>query len=147
MVVSVWDDEQVMGDEPPAELAVRLWAETARELIGGGTTATVSVDCDDPDTEMKLRVAGFQLGEVDHQDDEDEETVLLEREGRLDDLLDPVLRLPPDAPLGALAVGDGKGVDLDFGAGLDVWGAGALPALRRAAERIGLALREQAAEE
>jgi len=147
MAVSVWDEEQVMGDEPPADLAVRLWAETARALIGLDATATVSVDCDDPDTEMKLRVAGYQVGEVEHQDEEDEETVLVEREGRLDDLLEPVLRLPPNAPLGVLAVGDGKGVDLDFGAGLDVWGPGALAALRRAAEEVGIALKERPAEE
>lgn len=147
MVVSVWSDDQVVGDEPPAELAVRLWAETARHLIGRATSATVSIDCDDPDTEMRLKVAGFTVGDVAPEDREDEDTVLVEREGPLDDVLEPVLRLPPEAPLGALAVAEGRGVDLDFGAGLDVWGPGALTALRRAAEGLGLTLEERAAEE
>jgi hypothetical protein len=147
MVVSVWDDDQVVGDEPPAELAVQLWAETARELIGPSATATVSIDCDDPDTEMRLKVAGYQVGEIDADEGQDEETVVVEREGPLAELLDPVLRLPTEAPLGALAVAEGKGVDLDFGAGLDVWGPGALAALRRAAERVGVTLEERPAEE
>jgi hypothetical protein len=148
MAVSVWDDDQVVGDEPPAEVAVRLWAETARELIGGTTPAAVSIDCDDPETELRLKVAGFQVGEVeDREAAEDEETVVVDREGPLDDLLEPVLRLPPDAPLGALAVAEGKGVDLDFGAGLDVWGPGALAALRRAAARLDVTLKERPAEE
>lgn len=147
LLVSVWDDEQVMADEPPNGVAVRLWAETARELIGSATTATVSVDCDDQDTEMGLRVAGYQIGEVDHQDEADQETVVLERKGPLEELLDPILRLPAEAPLGALAVAEGKGVDLDLGAGLDVWGLGALAALRQAADRLGVALKERPAEE
>src|SRR5438105_171377 len=115
MAVSVWDDDQVLGDEPPADVAVLLWAETARELIGATTAATVSIDCDDPDTEMRLRVAGFQVGEIDAEDATEEDTVLLEREGPLEASLDPILRLPPQAPLGALAVAAGRGVDLDLG--------------------------------
>jgi hypothetical protein len=147
MVVTVWDDGQVVGDEPPAELAVRLWAETARELIGPTTVATVSIDCDDPDTEMRLKVAGYRVGEVDADEGQDEETVVVEREGPLGELVEPVLQLPPEAPLGALAVAGSQGVDLDFGAGLDVWGPGALTALRRAAARVGVTLEERPAEE
>jgi len=144
MRVTVWDDEQVVADDPPEEQAVRLWAETARELIGCGVEATVTVDCDDGDTEMRLRVAGFRTAEGA---DEDEETVVLERRGALDRLIDPVLRLRPDAPLGCLAVAEGKGVDFDLGAGLDVWGTGARAALRRAAERLGISVEERAAED
>lgn len=132
---------------PPAEIAVRLWAEVARSLLDGH--ATVSVDVDDGETEMRLRVAGFRLAEVDadEQTPEIEESLTLERSGPLAELLEPVIRLPPDAPLGALAVAEGKGVDLDLGAGLDVWGAGALAALRTAAARLNIMLRENAAEE
>jgi len=146
MLVTVWDDEQVVGDDPPEGVAMRLWAETARELLGAGAQATVAIDCDDPETEMKLRVAGFR--EAEGADDAaDEESVVLERAGRLDDLLAPVLRLPPEAPLGCLAVAEGKGVDFDLGAGLDVWGDGARAALRRAAERLGVPIEERPAEE
>src|SRR5438105_1566076 len=120
---TVWDEDQVMVDEPPEEVGVRLWAETARELIGETALATVAVDCDDQDTEMRLRVAGFKPAET--EDREPEEGATLEREGPLGLLLEVVLRLPPEAPLGALATSGGAGVDLDFGAGLDVWGPGA----------------------
>src|SRR5437660_2079744 len=139
---TVWDEEQVLCDSPPESLAVRLWAEVARELIGETGRASVAIDCDESDTEMKLRVAGFQLAEVEGEnaDPEIEESLTLEREGPLGPILEHVLRLPPEAPLGALAVAGGKGVDLDLGAGLDVWGDGALSALRRAAARLEVEL-------
>jgi hypothetical protein len=145
---TVWGDEQVLCDSPPDDVAVRLWAEVARELLGESGQATVSIDCDDPDTELRLRVAGFKLAEVDADaGPEVEESLTLEREGPLGEALEPVLRLPPDAPLGALAIGGGRGVDLDLGAGLDIWGDGALAALRRAAPRLGIMVRERPAEE
>jgi hypothetical protein len=145
---AVWGDDQVLCDAPPEPVAVRLWAEVARELIGETAEATVSIDCDDGETEMKLRVAGFELGEVDPDDGpEIEESLTLERAGPLGPTLAQILRLPPEAPLGALAIGGGRGVDLDLGVGLDVWGEGALPALRRAASRLGIMLSERPAEE
>jgi hypothetical protein len=148
LVASVWGDDQVLCDSPPEPLAVRLWAEVAGELIGTSTEATVSIDCDDPDTEMRLRVAGFQPVEVDAPTGpEVEESLTLERGGPLGATLEQVLRLPPEAPLGALATAAGRGVDLDLGVGLDIWGDGALAALRRAAPRLGIMLRERPAEE
>jgi hypothetical protein len=148
LVATVWGDDQVLCDPPPDQVAVRLWAEVARDLIDPTAEATVSVDCDDPDTEMRLRVAGFHPVEVDAEEGpEVEESLTLEREGPLGPTLEQVLRLPPGAPLGALAIGGGRGVDLDLGVGLDVWGDGALEALRRAAPRLGIMLRERAAEE
>jgi hypothetical protein len=148
LIATVWGDEQVLCDPPPDQVAVRLWAEVARELIGESAEATVSIDCDDPDTETRLRVGGFRLAEVDAQEGpEVEESLTLERAGQLGPALDQVLRLPPEAPLGALAIGGGRGVDLDLGVGLDVWGDGALAALRRAVPRLGIMLRERPAEE
>ena len=145
---AVWGTDQVLCDPPPDEIAVRLWAEVARELIGPSADATVSIDCDDPETELRLKVAGFHLAEGDAQErPEVEESLTLEREGQLEGALEQVLRLPPEAPLGALAIGGGRGVDLDLGVGLDVWGEGALAALRRAAARLGIMLRERPAEE
>jgi hypothetical protein len=97
---------------------------------------------------MLLRVAGFRAVEVEAEaGPEVEESLTLEREGPLGQTLEQVLRLPPEAPLGALAVGGGRGADLDLGVGLDVWGDGALAALRRAAARLGIMLRERPAEE
>jgi hypothetical protein len=144
---TVWSDDQLLCDAPPEPIALRLWAEVARQLLGETAEATVSIDCDDADTEMSLRVAGFQPVEVDGEGPEVEESLTLEREGRLGPTLEQVLRLPPDAPLGALAIGGGKGVDLDLGVGLDVWGEGALEAVRRAASRFEIVLRERPAEE
>jgi hypothetical protein len=145
---TVWGDDQVLCDPPSDQIGVRLWAEVARELIGESAEATVSIDCDDGETEMTLRVAGFELGEVDPDDGpEIEESLTLERAGPLGPTLEQVLRLPPEAPLGALALGGGRGVDLDLGVGLDVWGEGALPALRRATSRLGIMLSERPAEE
>jgi hypothetical protein len=146
---TVWDDEQVLCDSPPEQLAVRLWAEVARELIGETTRATVAIDCDDSDTEMALRVSGFQLVQVEAEsaDPEVEDSLTLEREGPLGPTLEQVLRLPPEAPLGALATAGGRGVDLDLGVGLDVWGEGALTALRRAVARLEIELVERPAEE
>jgi hypothetical protein len=145
---TVWDEQQVLCDPPSDRIGVRLWAEVARELIGETAEATVSIDCDDGETEMALRVAGFELAEVDPDDEpEVEESLTLERAGPLGRALEQVLRLPPEAPLGALAIGGGRGVDLDLGVGLDVWGDGALTALRRAASRLGIMLSERAAEE
>ena len=145
---TVWDDDQVLVDEPPTEVGVRLWAEVARALIGPDRPATVAIDCDDPETEVRLRASGFKVTEVDPDEAlEPEESVTVEREGRLDDLLEAVLRLPPDSPLGALATAGSAGVDLDLGAGLDVWGPGALDALRRAAGQVGLTLNERPPEE
>jgi len=148
LAATVWGGDQVLCEPPPDQLALRLWAEVARDLIGPSAEATVSIDCDDPETEMRLRVAGFQLVEVDQEGGpEVEESLTLEREGQLGPSLEQVLRLPPDAPLGALAIGAGRGVDLDLGVGLDIWGDGALAALRSAAERLGIMLRERPAEE
>lgn len=143
LAVTVWDDDQVLGEAPDGRIALRLWAEVARRLIGERAQATVSIDCDDADTELRLRVAGYQAVEVDHDETaEVVESVTLEHEGPLEGLLGPVLRLPPEAPLGALAIGYDRGVDLDFGAGLDVWGPGALAALRSAGEALGVELIE-----
>jgi hypothetical protein len=140
---TVLDDDQVLGEAPPAALALRLWAEVARRLIGDDTPATVSIDCDDADTELRLRVAGYRAAEVDQAEGaEVVESVTLEQEGPLGRLLDPVMRLPPEAPLGALALAGDRGVDLDLGAGLDVWGPDALAALRRASETLGVELVE-----
>jgi hypothetical protein len=148
LVASVWDEDQVLCASPDPTKAVGLWAAAARHLIGESSVATVSVDVDDADSELKLRVAGYMPAEVDPPEGgEVIDSVTLEREGPLADLLAPVLRLPPDAPLGALAVTDSCGVDLDFGAGLDVWGTGALPALRAAAAELGITLREQPPED
>ena len=148
LAATVWGGDQVLCDPPPDPVAVRLWAEVARDLIGPTAEATVSIDCDDPDTEMRLRVAGFTLLEVDADaGPEVEESLTLERGGPLGPTLEQVLRLPPEAPLGALATAGGRGVDLDLGVGLDVWGDGALEALRRAAPRLGIMLRERPAEE
>jgi hypothetical protein len=148
LVASVWDEDQVLCASPAPAHAVRLWAATARHLIGETKVATVSIDVDDADAEMKLRVAGYLPAEVDPpQGGEVVDSVTLEREGPLAQLLDPVLRLDPEAPLGALAVTDTCGVDLDLGAGLDVWGSGALPALRAAAADLGITLKEQAPED
>ena len=144
LVASVWDEDQVLCASPDPNVAVQLWAAAARHLIGETTAATVSVDVDDSDSELKLRVAGYLPAEVDQPEGgEVIDSVTLERDGPLGQLLEPVLRLPPDAPLGALAVTDECGVDLDFGAGLDVWGTGALAALRAAAADLGITLREQ----
>jgi hypothetical protein len=145
LVASVWDEDQVLCASPDPKQAVQLWAAAARRLIGEQATATVSVDVDDADSELKLRVAGYLPAEVEPADGaEIVESVTLERDGPLAELLGPVLRLPPEAPLGALAVADDRGVDLDLGAGLDVWGSGALAALRAAAIELGITLREQA---
>jgi len=148
LAATVWGDDQVLCDAPSDKVAVRLWAEVALELIGAAAEASVSIDCDDPDTEMQLRVAGFQLVAIDAEaGPEVEESLTLERDGPLGLALEQILRLPPEAPLGALAIGGGRGVDLDLGVGLDVWGEGALPALRRAAAHLGIMLRERASEE
>jgi hypothetical protein len=145
LVASVWDEDQVLCASPDPAQAVRLWAAAARRLIGEHAAATVSIDVDDADSEMKLRVAGYVPAEVEPAEGaEVVDSVTLERDGPLAELLDPVLRLPPEAPLGALAVADDRGVDLDLGAGLDVWGDGALVALRGAAAELGITLREQA---
>lgn len=144
LVASVWDEDQVLCASPHTSMAVRLWAATARHLIGETTSTTISVDVDDGDAELKLRVAGYLPAEVDPPEGgEVVESVTLERDGPLADLLPPILRLPPEAPLGALALTDACGVDLDAGVGLDVWGSGALAALRAAAGELGIALREQ----
>ena len=148
LVASVWDEDQVLCASPDPAQAVRLWAGIARHLIGETAAATVSIDVDDADSELKLRVAGYLPAEVDQPEGgEVVESVTLEREGPLGQLLEPVLRLSPDAPLGALAVTDDSGVDLDLGAGLDVWGSGALAALRAAAADLGIVLREQPPED
>jgi hypothetical protein len=148
LVATVWGGDQVLCEPPPDQVAVRLWAEVARDLIGSTAEATVSIDCDDSDTETRLRVAGFNLVDVDPAEAvEVDESLTLEREGQLGPTLEQVLRLPPEAPLGALAIGRGRGVDLDLGVGLDIWGDGALEALRRAAPRVGIMLRERPAEE
>ena len=149
LIASVWDEEQVLCDSPPEDETVRIWAEIARDLIGETAVATVSIDVDDGETELQLRAAGFILGEVDPEDEtvEVEESLTLEREAPLGTMLDQVLRLPPEAPLGALVLGGGKGVDYDLGSGIDVWGPGALESVRRAAARLGLSLTERAAEE
>jgi hypothetical protein len=148
LLASVWGDDQVLCDAPPEGAAVRLWAEVALDLIGPAAEATVSIDCDDPDTEMRLRVAGFQPVEVEAAEGpEVEESLTLERAGPLGPTIEQVLRLPPEAPLGALATAGGRGVDLDLGVGLDIWGEGALAALRQAAPRLGIMLRERPAEE
>lgn len=149
LVATVWDEEQVLCDSPPEEVAVRVWAEVALDLLGRTTTATVSIDVDDPETELRLRAGGFLVAEVDADEPgpEVDESVTLEREGALGPILEQVLRLPPEAPLGALATGGGKGVDYDLASGIDVWGAGALAALRQAASRLRLGLVERAAEE
>lgn len=142
LTATVWDDEQVLCAWP-GEAAVRLWAEVARRLIGETTIAAVSVDVDDAETEMRLRVAGFQVQDVDDPEGgEVVESITLEREGPLGILLEPLLRLPADAALGVLAVAGDRGVDLDLGGGLDVWGAGALTALRDAAATLEVRLRE-----
>ena len=142
---TIWDEEQVILDELPEKVGIFLWAATARNLMGDLTEVTVSIDCDDGETEVALRVAGFQIVAVDPdasigQDADD--TTVLEKNGRLSTLLDAVLRLPPEAPLGASATTADKGVDLDYGAGLDVWGPGALAAVRSAAESLQITLRE-----
>lgn len=150
MDVTVWDEEQVVCDDPPTELALRLWAGVARALIGADATATVSIDCDDLTTEMRLRAAGFKVVEIDRADGgepAEEEATTVEREGRLGDLLEAVVRLPPEGPLGALAIAAGRGADLDDGAGLDVWGPGAAVAVRRIARELGIVVRERPAEE
>lgn len=148
MGATVWDDQQVLCDSPPEKYGLRLWAEVARDLIGETGLATVSIDCDDAETEARLRVAGFQPCAVDPEErPESEESVTLERAGPLGPTLEQVLRLPPEAPLGALATGGGRGVDLDLGVGLDVWGEDALVALRRASGRLGIRLRERPAED
>jgi hypothetical protein len=148
LTATVWDEEQVLGEAPEEAIALGLWGEVARRLIGEGTPATVSIDCDDAETEMRLRVAGYRTAEVEQPDGgEVIESLTLEGEGPLGRLLDPVLRLPADAPLGALALGDERGVDLDLDAGLDVWGPGALAALRGAAEALGIDLVERAPQE
>lgn len=148
LAATVWDDDQVLGEAPEREIALRLWAEVARRLIGESTPATVSIDCDDADTEMRLRVAGYRPAEVDPPEGaEVVESLTLEHDGPLGRLLDPVLRLPPEAPLGALALADDRGVDLDLGSGLDVWGPGALAALRDATEALGVDLLERSPQE
>jgi hypothetical protein len=148
LAVTVWDEDQVLGEAPAEAIALRLWAEVARRLIGGGAPATVSIDCDDADTEMRLRVAGFRPAEMDPpQGPEVVGSVTLENEGPLEALLEGVLRLPPEAPLGALAIGGDRGVDLDLGSGLDVWGPGALAALRAATEALGIELVEKPPQE
>ena len=148
IVASVWDEDQVLCASPDPSQAVRLWAAAARRLIGDSATATVSVDVDDADSELKLRVAGYMPAEVEPAAGAEViDSVTLERDGPLAELLAPGLRLDPEAPLGALAVADDRGVDLDLGAGLDVWGPGALPALRAAAAELGITLREQPPEE
>jgi hypothetical protein len=148
LAATVWDEEQVLCEAPDEAIAVRLWAAIARRLIGEAAPSTVSIDCDDGETEMRLRVAGYRVAEVDRPEGgEVVDSVTLEAEGPLGRLLDPVLRLPPAAPLGALAVAADRGVDLDLGAGLDVWGTGALTALRGAADDLGVALVEQPPQE
>ena len=141
---TIWDDEQIILDELPEKIGLQLWAATARNLMGDLTEVTVSIDCDDGETEVSLRVAGFQVVAIDPdaigQDADD--TTVLEKNGRLSTLLDAVLRLPPEAPLGASAATAEKGVDLDYGAGLDVWGPGALAAVRSAAASLQITLRE-----
>ncbi|HEV8633621.1 MAG TPA: hypothetical protein VG370_05180 [Chloroflexota bacterium] len=148
LAATVWGEDQVLCDAPGEEIALGLWAAVARRLIGETAPATVSIDCDDAETEMRLRVAGYRIAEVDQPEGgEVVESVTLEGEGPLGRLLEPVLRLPPEAPLGALAVGGDRGVDLDLGAGLDIWGPGALQALRSAAAELGVALLEQPPQE
>ena len=141
---TIWDDEQIILDELPEKIGLQLWSATARKLMGDLTEVTVSIDCDDGETEVSLRVAGFQVVAIDPdaigQDADD--TTVLEKNGRLSTLLDAVLRLPPEAPLGASATTAEKGVDLDYGAGLDVWGPGALAAVRSAAASLQITLRE-----
>ncbi|TAK21490.1 MAG: hypothetical protein EPO26_14165 [Chloroflexota bacterium] len=142
---AVWDDDQIFFDAPDESIATRLWAEIAIQLLGEDAEATVSVDCDDPDTESRLRVAGFKVAEIEPEETvEVLDSVTVENEGRLRDLLDPVLRLRPDGPLGALAIAGAAGVDFDAGAGIDVWGPGALAAARAAAASLGIAIRERA---
>ncbi len=141
---TIWDDEQILLDGLPERVGVQFWAETARNLIGDLTEVTVSVDCDDGDTEVALRVAGFQIVTIDPEAPgrADYDATVLERNGHLSTLLDAVLRLPPEAPLGASVTTTDRGVDLDYSAGMDVWGPGALAAVRAAAEALQITLRE-----
>ena len=140
----MWDDEQVILDGLPEKVGIQLWAAIARNLIGDLTEVTISIDCDDGETEVALRVAGFHVVAIDPdtigQDADD--TTVLERNGRLSTLLDAVLRLPPEAPLGASVTTANRGVDLDYSAGMDVWGPGAIVAVRAAAEALQITLRE-----
>ncbi len=144
----VWGEDQVFCDGPAPELGPELFAEIARRLLSSSTQVTVSVDVDDADSEARLAVAGFVVQPIDAEASEDEEdSVTLERHGALEHLLTDLLRLPAGAALGMLAMDGARGVDLDCGIGLDIWGEGALAAARAGAAARGISLDERPPED
>jgi len=144
----VWGEDQVFCDGPAPELDAEFFADIARNLLSKSTQVTVSVNVDDAESQVRLAVAGFVVQPINAEaPEEDEECVTLERRGPLESLLADLRRLPAGAALGMLAMDGARGVDLDCGIGLDIWGEGALAATRTAAIARGISLDEKPPED